>query len=877
MSRKILLPLLFVASLVLTWVGVSLLHAVMLPDAGFVQHALRPTPSQAVVKTMMSLLVAILVVLLQMTKRERVRSSRELAAQMDLYRTVVDASPDCVLVHRDFRVIYTNRRALEFFGLNKMGPFKEAFIFNFILPQYQSAVGLRAERALQGETTPLLEIKVRKLDGEVRNVAVSSTGMNWGGEPAVLTFMRDITEEVRNKRDLVAGRERLQLALDAAQDGVWDWDIPSGRMIYSESWAHMLGYTLAEISDDLDTWRKLIHPDDYLRAQTLVDNHLQGFVPNYEIEVRLRHKKGHYIWILDRGRVVERDENGDPLRMTGTHRNITARKEAELALEIRNSVAEAFLTEEKEELFQQIIDIIGNMLEAPVGFFATLDELQNLRVMATRPIHAEGAGADMESVMTFEQGRLPQIFDQVINQNRYFIQNTPLDLKDHIFPLSTVLGVPIGSRDKVLGAIFVGNKATGFSTSDRALLESLAGYIAPILASYLHSEVQETKLRQAQKMEALGALAGGIAHDFNNILQAIMGFTTLALEDAEPESNIPGDLERVMRATRRGQDLVQRILLFSRREEQKHVAMELQPVVQEAVNLLNPSIPATIEIKADVGAQGAQILGDPSQVSQIVMNLATNAYHAMQDDGGLLSISLKSVPGGEQGTPVPLGMENLDLLVLTIADTGVGMSPRVRSRLFDPFFTTKEVGQGTGLGMAVVHGIVKAHGGEIEVQSELELGTTVKVFFPELKENAAEQGPPAARPAPLAKEEIKHIVIVDDEQDITDIGKALLERLGHRVTALNNGRELLSQVEQEKEFCDLVISDLTMPHITGLQLAEKLEALNPELPLILITGMSGRKGVDIRRASNIKGLIRKPFEGDQLRSMVSSVLFGDQQ
>jgi PAS domain S-box-containing protein len=871
-SNRLRVIIIVLLALVVFWVLDSALHTTLQGGENFWSLLWHPSPTKLFIKTGIGLALGALLALVYSARRQRRKSGEELAAQMNLYRTVVDASPDCVLVHRDFRVIYANRRALEFFGLEEIGAFQNAFIFNYILPQYQSAVGLRAERALQGETTPLLEIKVRKLDGEIRTVAVSSTGMNWAGEAAVLTFMRDITEEMRNKRDLLASRERLQLALDAAQDGVWDWDIPNGRMVYSESWANMLGFQLDELSTSLDTWRSLIHPDDYLRAQTLVDNHLQGFVPNYVIEVRLRHKKGHYIWILDRGRVVERDENGEPLRMTGTHRNITARKEAELALEIRNSVAEAFLTEETDELFQLIIDLIGETMESPLGFFATVDERQNLRVMATRPVQVEGNRDEVFGSLIFERDKLPDIMARVVDQNRYVLQNSPLELDAHQFPVDKVLGVPISSRDKVLGALFLANKDGGYTNTDRAFLESLAGFIAPILASHLHSEAQETKLRQAQKMEALGALAGGIAHDFNNILQAIMGFTTLALEDADPEGTIPGDLERVLRAARRGQDLVQRILLFSRREEQKLVPTELQTAITEAVNLLHPSIPATIEIRTDLNAEGAMVLGDPSQISQIVLNLATNAYHAMQKSGGVLGIALQRLAGDEFHHPVPLGMENQDLLVLSISDTGAGMSQQVRSRLFDPFFTTKEVGQGTGLGMSVVHGIVKAHGGEIEVQSELEIGTTVTLFFPELQEKADSQEDPERGNLHLPRVQDKHIVIVDDERDITDIGKALLERHGHRVTPMNNGRTLLEQVEADPTFCDLVITDLTMPQITGVQLAERLNTLSPDLPVILITGMSGQKGFNPQLHPNIKGLVHKPFGGDELRSVVNNIL-----
>ncbi len=460
----------------------------------------------------------------------------------------------------------------------------------------------------------------------------------------------------------------------------------------------------------------------------------------------------------------------------------------------------------------------------------------------------------------------------MVFENRSLLRNEPLAVPDQAPLLESVLGVPICSRDNVLGALFLANKSGGFRETDQHFLESLAGYIAPILQSHLNTEAKETQLRQAQKMEALGALAGGIAHDFNNILQAIMGFTTLALEDAGTGGTIPGDLERVLKATRRGQELVQRILLFSRRNDQRHVAVDIQSVVTEAINLLKPTIPATIEIRSELRAEGAHVFGDPGQISQIILNLATNSYHAMEPDGGVLEIKLNTLSGTEAAPGCPDKLRNRDLVVLVFADTGVGMSAETRDRIFDPFFTTKEVGQGTGLGMSVVHGIVQAHQGEIQIESEPGAGTTVTVFLPLFDQSpSTEQREPEAAETTGPPRNI-HVVVVDDEQDIADIAKTLLERIGLQVTKENDGLRILETLEKDPYHYDLVITDLTMPRITGLQLAARLARIRPDLPVVLITGMSEHRGINLESHPNIKELIHKPFEGGILRATIERVL-----
>ena len=855
----------------LFWVTDALVDSVFFYEEGIGTQLIHASPYEIYIRTLGGGALAIgLVVFLASRNRSRT-AAREITRQKDLYQALVDASPECILIHSDLRLRFANRNTLDFFGLGDPDPFQGASLLDFVAADGHAMVKEATEKVLAGTAPLTLDLRARRLDGSLRDVQTTSTRLVWDGEPAVLTFFRDITTENQNRRNLLASRERLQLALDAARDGVWDWDIASGKMVYSESWAGMLGYPLSEISDGTHTWRSLIHPHDLVRAQTLVDTHLQGLVPGYEIEVRLRHRRGHYIWVLDRGRVVERDEQGNPLRMTGTHRDITARKEAEIALEVRNQVAEAFLTAEQEEIFAKILEVVCGALEVPLGLFTTLNSRGKLVVMATRPALSAGQQA-MDTALSFDRRQLPEVFARVIEENRFFLSNHPLDLPGHRLPIHSVLGVPISNRDQVLGAIYVANKEDGFQETDRFFLESLAGYIAPILQSHLRSEAKEEQLRQAHKMEALGALAGGIAHDFNNILQAIMGFTTLALEDAGQEGTIPGDLARVLKATRRGQELVQRILIFSRRDEQKRQPLLIQNVVAEAINLLKPSIPATIEIRSRLEAADALVLGDPGQISQVILNLATNAYHAMEPGGGVMEIALTAcrdevLGEDELGNPRPR-----DLVALAISDTGTGMSDQIKARLFDPFFTTKQVGHGTGLGMSMVHGIVQSHGGEIRIDSQLDVGTKVTVFWPRITGSLPAALPAEGPPAPLAAGEGKHLVIVDDEQDITDLGKALLERTGHRVTAENNGRVLLDRMAADPAYCDLVITDLTMPQITGLQLAAGLLAIRPDLPVILITGMTEQAAIDLAGSPNIKGLIRKPFGGDTLRLTVDRIL-----
>ncbi|MBE0564566.1 MAG: PAS domain-containing protein, partial [Krumholzibacteria bacterium] len=569
----------------------------------------------------------------------------------------------------------------------------------------------------------------------VADVLARSAPVRFRGRDAVMTVFRDITADVETRRDLMADRERLSLALDAAQDGVWDWDLPSGRMVYSRSWAAMLGLEPQDVPPDQSTWDRLIHPDDAPRARSLLAAHLRGDVPVYETEVRLRHARGHYIWVLDRGKVVRRGGGGEPVRMTGTHRDITDRKEAELALEVRNRLAETFLTGSGPGIYRDVLALVCSATGSPAGMLGTFDPDGDMRVAAALPVSDTGL---------VPAERLAPLIARVARLDHAEIEPGRLDLDGCGRSLRGAVAVPISTREQVIGVLVVADRSEAYRASDRAFVESLAGYLAPILQSRRTNELAEIQLRQAQKMEALGALAGGIAHDFNNILQAILGFTTLAREDAPADSVLARDLDRVLKAARRGEELVRRILLFSRREEQEARPMAAAAVVQDAADLLRPTLPASITLEVVVEPDAGMIVADPSQFSQLLLNLATNAFHAMESDGGTLGIAVRRVPAG--ATPgLPPALADRELVAITVDDTGCGMDRRTMARLFDPFFTTKDVGKGTGLGLSVVHGIVTTHGGDIRISSEPGRGTVVTVFLPRLADAGGADGA-AGRP-----------------------------------------------------------------------------------------------------------------------------------
>jgi PAS domain S-box-containing protein len=380
----------------------------------------------------------------------------------------------------------------------------------------------------------------------------------------------------------------------------------------------------------------------------------------------------------------------------------------------------------------------------------------------------------------------------------------------------------------------------------------------------------EARLQQAHKMESIGTLAGGIAHDFNNILSAVIGYTEMALEDAEEGSLIHSNLQGVFLAGNRAKDLVAQILTFSRQADQELRPVQVDLIVKEVLKLLRASLPSTIDIQQNIFSKSTT-LADPTQIHQVLMNLCTNAEHAMQSTGGQLTVGLSDVEIDSEFEAGQLGIIPGAYLRLEVSDTGDGMTAEVIERIFDPFFTTKGTGKGTGMGLSVVHGIVKSHKGAVAVKSEPGKGTTFEVFLP-ASQNIAKIATDDGDELPTGKE---HILLVDDEKALVDLGRQLLERLGYHVESRTSSIEALEMFKTRSTDFDLVITDMTMPNLTGEKLAAELMKIRADIPVILCTGFSEQISEKHAKDMGIREFILKPLLMKKLAGTVRAVLDGD--
>ena len=378
----------------------------------------------------------------------------------------------------------------------------------------------------------------------------------------------------------------------------------------------------------------------------------------------------------------------------------------------------------------------------------------------------------------------------------------------------------------------------------------------------------ERQLRQAQKLEAVGTLAGGIAHDFNNILGAVIGFTELARMELPEGGPARNDLDQVLKAGLRAKDLVRQILTFSRKGTETLAPIDVVPIVKEALKMLRASLPTTVEIKKRLVLTKGVVKSEPTQIHQILMNLCTNAAQAMGEQGGVLEVILAETVLNPEDPPPRELPDSGPFLELTVRDTGPGITKEVLEHIFEPYFTTKEKGLGSGLGLSVVHGIVQRHGGWIRVESEPGAGSCFRVFLPLL------QGVPVAPPPedwtlPRGRE---HILAVDDEKPLTEILKKALDHLGYRVTATGDPREALTRFAEAPDSFDLVITDMTMPKLTGDRLIEEILSIRPGLPVIICTGYSDQLSETRVREIGARALLMKPFEIGALAQKVREVL-----
>jgi len=438
--------------------------------------------------------------------------------------------------------------------------------------------------------------------------------------------------------------------------------------------------------------------------------------------------------------------------------------------------------------------------------------------------------------------------------------------KARVEHLNTELTAEITERQSAEAALRLAHEALEERVQERTA--ELATTLEQLQAEMVERQRLTEELRQVQKMEAVGRLAGGVAHDFNNILAAMIGYTELATHNMPVSSPAWHQLREVLRAGQRAKALVQQILTFSRRTEQAHTPVQFPPLVEEALALLRASLPSTIEIRQYIDPEAGAVLADPTQLHQVVLNLCANAEYAMRQTGGVLEVRLEAV---DVDTALAAPYPTLHLgrhVRLTVRDTGQGMPPDVVERIYDPFFTTKAAGEGTGIGLSVVHGIVANHGGTITVESQVGHGTTFMIYLPCIPWDMAGEV--------QAEESLPHgqgrLLLVDDEPALVRLGHSVLKQLGYDVTAHTSSVEALADFQAAPHRFDLVITDYTMPQMTGDALTRALRRLRPDIPIILETGFSHTIDAEQAAALGIDAFLLKPWTVLELARTIAQVL-----
>ena len=539
--------------------------------------------------------------------------------------------------------------------------------------------------------------------------------------------------------------------------------------------------------------------------------------------------------------------------------DVTERRQAREALKRAHDELERRVEERTEELRESERKYRQFVRCAPAGI-CELD-LINGRIVRVNDILSDYTGHSREELLNMD------FMDLLTEESKLlFAENIEKNTDEEVAPATTEYTM----KGK-------GGRELWVMTNTRATIDKGR----PVKVSVVLNDITElkivkrkegeleTQLRQAQKMEAVGSLAGGIAHDFNNILFPIIGYTEMIMVDVPEGSKVQRNLNRILQAANRAKDLVQQILAFSRQTEKERRPVRIQSIVKEAGKLLRSSIPKNIEIRQEIEGDCRPVIADTVQIHQVVMNLCTNAYHSMREKGGVLEVTLMEEEIGVDDLKAELGLSPGTYLRLTVSDTGHGMDKAVMSKIFDPYFTTKAPDEGTGMGLSVVHGIVKSHGGEIEVHSEPEKGTTFHVHFPIIDMGALE-------PETLSREPVQRgserILLVEDEELIIQMLEQMLEEIGYHVTPRTSSVEALKAFEARPDRFDLVITDMTMPNMTGAELAPRLLEIRPDIPIILCTGFN--EMIDEKRAKTIgiREYVMKPILRHEIAGTIRKVL-----
>jgi PAS domain S-box-containing protein len=657
---------------------------------------------------------------------ERMRDQKALRESEEQLRLITAHVPGAVFLvyvrrdgQREYRFLSAGIRDIYGFEAEDLMR-TPSLLARYFHPEDQAMLEKDRQAILAGQGNLETEFRVVLPDGTIKWISNRSSAVSSDAEGFLrVGMLLDITDRKAAEAALHASEALWKLALEGAGDGVWDWNLATGEEFFSRGIKSMFGYDEQDIPNLSAEMDERTHPDDVPQMNADRQAHFDGRAPVYRNEHRIRCKDGRWKWVLSRGMVIARDEDGRPLRMVGTHTDITDHKQGE--------------------------------------------------------------------------------------------------------------------------------------AQQRAL---------------------ESQLRESQKMEAIGTLAGGVAHDFNNLLAAILGNLVLAREDVGEQHPAQESLTEINRAAIRARQLVQQILTFSRRQTQEMLRQPLTPLVEEALGLMRSLLPASIKLNVRLSAASLPVLADATQMQQVLMNLCTNAWQAMEGRPGEITVALREVTlDASQGLQMG-GLASGSYACLSVADNGPGMDEATQQRIFEPFFTTKAPGAGTGLGLAVVHGIVKAHRGAIALHSRPGEGARFDVYLP--LASGRDAMPPAiaeAPAAPVVAPQGKHVVYIDDYEALVFLVGRLLRKQGYRASTFESGEAAMQWLrDHPQEKVDLVVTDQNMPGMSGVDVAREVGQLRPGLRVAIVSGHVNDKLMAEAHSAGVSDVLGKQDSMDALGESIRALL-----